>query len=64
MWSLASEWNENYRVLALCGEESDLREFISGLPRLKVDVFPEADGSVLRARTEKRLDPEDDDLFA
>ncbi|TPI60831.1 HNH endonuclease [Mesorhizobium sp. B3-1-7] len=64
MWSLATEWNENYRVMALCGEESDLREFMSGLPAMGGEVYRGADGSTLIARTEKQLATEDDDLFA
>jgi hypothetical protein len=64
IWSLALEWNENYRVLAACGEEAPLREFLAGLPRLQVETVFQTDNSGLQVRTEKVLKQEDDTLFA
>ena len=64
IWSLAVEWNENYRVLAACGEPEPLKEFVAGLPRLKAEIVSQSANSTLAVRTEKRLKVEDDTLFA
>ena len=63
MWSLAVEWNENYRVIAVCGEEGSLRQFLSGLPKLRLDSLSETPDSFVRARTEQALKIKDDTLF-
>jgi len=64
IWSLAVEWNENYRVLAACGESESLNAFVEKLPRLKVDIVSRSANSTLAVRTEKWLKPEADTLFA
>jgi hypothetical protein len=64
IWSLAVEWNQNYRVLAACGEESPLREFVAGLPRPKVKTMSQLPNVMLGVRTEQALKAEDDTLFA
>jgi hypothetical protein len=63
IWSLAVEWNENYRVLAACGDEAPLKAFLSTLPRLEMQTLFQSADSGLAVRTEKTLSPEDDTLF-
>ena len=63
VWSLAVEWNENFRVLAACGEEEPLRAFVGALPKLRLHAMSETDGTIVRFRMEQPLAPEDDVLF-
>lgn len=64
VWSLAVEWNENYRVIAACGEEEPLRGFVEGLPKLRMHTISRSEDSVVRFRTEQPLSPSDDVLFS
>jgi hypothetical protein len=64
VWSLAVEWNENYRVLAACGEEEQLRGFVDSLPKLKADTVSASANSFLAVRTERPLKDGEDTLFA
>jgi hypothetical protein len=63
MWALAVEWNENYRVIGLCGMDAALREMLISLPKRHLDPILGKDGSWLAARTEIALNPCDDTLF-
>lgn len=58
VWSLAVEWNESFRVLAACGDETPLRAFRA----LSFKRYQSSD-SWLAIRTEKALKDEDDSLF-
>ncbi|MBB4397944.1 hypothetical protein [Bradyrhizobium sp. ERR14] len=64
VWSLAVEWNESFRVFAACGEEAPLRAFVDALPSLQLQTISQNSNSGLAARTEKKLNDEDDVLFA
>jgi hypothetical protein len=64
LWSLAVEWNGNYRVLALCGQEAAIRDVLPELPKLKFDTLSQTPYSYLKLRTEELLNAEDDTLFA
>ncbi len=63
VWSLAVEWNENYRVFAACGEEKPLRAFLDDFPKLKIQTVHQTPDSRLQVRTENSLNPQDDTLF-
>jgi hypothetical protein len=58
------EWNGNYRVLAACGEDAPLRQFLENLPTLRMDTVSQSPNCVVRKRTEQALKDEDDCLFA
>jgi hypothetical protein len=62
-WSLAVEWNQNYRVIALGGAKEAARAFVATLPKLKINSISETTDGYLRVRTEQALDNYDDTLF-
>ena len=64
IWSLAVEWNGNCRVLAACGEDEPLRQFLDACLRLRMDTVSQSPNYVVRKRTEQALNDEDDCLFA
>jgi hypothetical protein len=63
MWSLATEWNENYRVIAVCGKAEAITAFVAALPKLKMRRTPLGPESYYAARTEVALKPEHDIMF-
>jgi hypothetical protein len=64
VWSLAVEWNENYRVLAACGEPEALKAFVAGLPKLNASIVSRGPNWMCASRSEKQLKSEADTLFA
>jgi hypothetical protein len=63
MWSLAVEWNQNYRILAAAGTEEAVEAFVAGLPKLKADGLSELPENFLRVRAERGLNEDEDTLF-
>jgi hypothetical protein len=63
IWSLAVEWNENYRVIAACGEEEPVKLFLKSLPEAMWVIVSQSPNSIVRKRTEQGLKTEDDTLF-
>lgn len=64
LWSLAVEWNENYRILAACGEEPAIKKFAESIPKLEMTMLSQSARSGLGFRVEKALAEADDTLFA
>jgi len=63
IWSLALEWNGNFRVMAVCGDEEPLKDFLDRMPILKMHTISQTQDRVVRFRAEKSLAPDCDILF-
>jgi hypothetical protein len=63
VWSLTAEWNENFRILAACGDDASLQRFLQRLPKLELKTVFQSQDAGLKVRTEKPLAEEADTLF-
>jgi hypothetical protein len=64
MWSFALEWNRNYRLVGLFGDEAACAAEHNALPRLEPDSVHEDGPNLYLVRKGRPLDAGDDVLFA
>jgi len=61
--SWALEWNMNFRILGVMGDQEAADTFTAELPRLKYHNLRNSPNDQLRIRAERKLDESEDRLF-